>query len=346
MEEKVSQRYYFSKKKVKRIFFIFLLIFVIANAWFYSIEYKRYVSQAPAHLKEARVDYVNSMMFHLYYTFLVKTIRIDFQNPILYPIKAPRDYFYHRGLDKLPLNEAERALWFNLFEVKPYNFSTKGVYGSMARHYGNDFAKEFVDNLYKNIEILSLYEISDKKTKDIYAESFGAYIDMISLYIFEFHLNKDGYLFRDENIKKVATDYELYKKFENIYNWHRKIAWKYKRENSKLFDDVVNISNGWYSSYRNYYRNSYVISSFILTYKINNNIFNCKEDEKYFKSKKWAQKGLDKMLKGYSQDSYQYRVTNQMYYYLYITRTNLKNQPKSIHPLQLKIDCKYYKKDK
>lgn len=333
------------RKNIKKILLSVVVIFILINTWLYSVEYKRYVSQAPANLKEARKDYVSAIMFHIYYVFFVNTVRIDFQNPILYPIKAPRDYFYHKGLSKLPQKEGERALWFNLFEVMPYNFSTKGKYGSMAKHYGVDFAKEFVDRLYKNIKILSLYEISDKRTKDIYEKSFEAYINMISLYIHEFHLNKDGYLFTDYNIKKVATDYKQYKNFVKIYKWNAKIAKRYKREDIKLFNSIVNINNGWHSAYRHYYENVYIISSFILTYKIYNHIFDCKKDDVYFKAKKWSQKGLDTLLKEYTHDSYSYKVTNQMYYYLYITRTNLKNQQKSIHPLQLKIDCNN-KKDK
>ena len=333
------------RKNIKKLLLSVVLIFILINTWLYSVEYKRYVSQAPDNLKEARKDYVAAMMFQFYYVFFVNTIRIDFQNPILYPLKAPRDYFYHRGLNKLPRKEGERALWFNLFEVMPYNFSIKGKYGSMVKHYGVDFTKKFVDNLYKNIEILSLYEVSDKKTKDIYEESFEAYINMVDIYVYEFHLNKNGYLFKDENIKKVATDYNIYKKFENIYQWYNKIAWRYKRESPKLFNSVLNSNNGWYSPYRVYYEDFYIISSFILTYKIHNNIFDCKKDDAFFKTKSWAKKGLDKILKRYSQDTYQWKSTNQMYYYLYITRTNLKKQPKSIHPLQLKINCNN-KKDK
>lgn len=336
----------FDRKKIKRTFLILLGFFITANIWFYSVEYNRYVSQAPVHLKEARVDYVNTMMFHMYYIFFIKTMRIDFQNPILYPFKVPRDYFYHRGLSKLPKDDAERALWYKLFQYMPYHYSVKGIHGSMAKHYGYEFTKKFVDDLYKNIEIFSLYEVSDKQTKDIYEESLEAYINMISLFVHEFHLNKDGYLFRDENIKKVATDAELYKRFENIYNWHNKVAWRYKKEDPKLFNSVVNIQDGWYSAYSQYYQNIFIVSSFILTYKIHNGIFDCQEDKKYFQSKAQAARGLDKVLKQYPKDSYQFRATNQMYYYLYITKSNRDKQPKSLHPLQLSINCTTKNKEK
>lgn len=184
------------------------------------------------------------------------------------------------------------------------------------------------------------------KKQKIYEESFEAYINMISLFIHEFHLNKDGYLFQDENIKKVATDAELYKRFENIYNWHNKVAWRYKKEDPELFNSVVNIQDGWYSAYSQYYQNIFIVSSFILTYKIHNGIFDCQEDKKYFQSKAQAARGLDKVLKQYPKDSYQFRATNQMYYYLYITKSNRDKQPKSLHPLELSINCTTKNKEK
>lgn len=330
----------FTKKKILRNILIFFVLFLIVNIWFYRVEYKRYVTYAPVNLKEARKDYVNAIMFQFYYVLLVNKIRIDFQNPILSPLVRGRDYFYHRSLNKLPKNDAERALWFYLFEVMPYNYSVRGASGSMAKHYGYKFAKKFVDDLYKNIKIFSLYEISDKKTLDIYDESFKAYVNMVSLYIYEFHLNKNGYLFRDENIEKVASDYTLFQKFDNLYVWYSKVAWRYKKEDSKQFNRVVNIKNGWYSPYTRYYENVYIISSFILTYKINNNIFNCEQDKKYFKSKDWAAKGIKKILKTFPHDSYQSKVTYQMFRYLYIVKSYRVSQPKSLHPLKLKTDCK------
>ncbi|SFV70053.1 hypothetical protein MNB_SM-4-611 [hydrothermal vent metagenome] len=85
------------------------------------------------------------------------------------------------------------------------------------------------------------------------------------------------------------------------------------------------------------------IFSFILSYKIHNNIFDCEEDKKYFLSKVWAQRGLDKTQKQYAEDSYQWKSTDQMYYSIYITKSHLKKKPKAIHPLQLNIDCQYNK---
>ncbi|SFV70047.1 hypothetical protein MNB_SM-4-610 [hydrothermal vent metagenome] len=247
-------------KNIKKILLLIVLVFILINTWVYSLAYKKYVSQAPVNLKEARKDYVAAIMFHSYYTFFVNTLGIDLLNPILYPVKEPRDYYYHRGLNKLPIDEGERALWFNLFEVVPYNYSSEGHYGSMVQYYGLDFTQVFVNKLYKNIEILSLNKISDPELKNIYFKLCEAYINMVDIYLYELHLNEDGYLYKDENIKRVATDFDLYKRLENIYKWHNTIIWRYKKENPNILSSDLNIKSKWSSTYKVYCENIFLYS--------------------------------------------------------------------------------------
>ncbi len=156
-----------TKSKMKKYIFIFLLLFIGLNVSNYFSEYKKYVLNAPEKLQDARKEFTKAYMFHLYYASCVRFFSIDFQNPILKVFKIPRDYFYQKALEKLPDNEAEKALYFELFEAKPYNFSIGGKYGSMAKHYGVDFSKEFIDKVYENIKILSTQKIDSSFTNDI-----------------------------------------------------------------------------------------------------------------------------------------------------------------------------------
>ena len=87
-----------------------LIVFVCLYTFLYINQYSRHVSTAPQTHKEARKDYVNAMMIHFVYFDLIKA-GIDFQSPILAPLKDIRDYFYKRGIKKLPKNDAERAIW-------------------------------------------------------------------------------------------------------------------------------------------------------------------------------------------------------------------------------------------
>lgn len=303
-------------KKVKKYLYMFLTIFILLNAVMYTSLYKRYVSHAPMNLKEARKDIVNAAMFHTYYTFFVKTVRIDFLNPVLYTLKAPRDYFYHKGINKLPDNEAERAIWFDMFEVRPYNFSVRARYGSMVQIYGKEFAKNFIDKVYENIKRFSLYKLSDKNTPDISEDVLEVYIDLIHLYIYDFHLHTKGFLFNKENMEKVSTDFNLYQRFDNIYKWQNSLVEHYAKEHRSQYNRVLDPNKGWYSPYRNLTDNKFIISSFILFYKVNNEIFDCAKDKKYLIDQEEGIKKYKKLLKAYPKKSQQKQVTSRKVSYL------------------------------
>ncbi|PHR54620.1 MAG: hypothetical protein COA44_12725 [Arcobacter sp.] len=336
-----------NKKKIQRLLSIFLGLFIIANILLYAIEYKRYVSSAPLQLKEARKDIVNAIMFHIYYTFFVKIMRIDFLNPILNPLKIPRDYFYNKGINKLPEHEAERAIWFDMFEVVPYNSSVKGKYGSMARRYGQEFSKDFINKVYENIKLLSLYKVSDKNTPDISEDVLEIYIDLINFYIYDFHLHPKGTLLQIENMHKVSTDSKQYERFLNIYKWEYDLLTYYRSHDARQFKRVMNKSRGWYSAYKNYFDNRYIISSFILFYKIKNDTFNCEPDIKYQVSQRQSIQVYQSLLKAYPKTSKLRKTISRQIFYLFVPNENYdsKQKTKIKNVLDLKINCKQKEKE-
>jgi len=335
------------KKKINKYLLIFLIFFVFANTFLYYSMNRRYVSHAPTHLKEARKEIVNAVMFHVYYTFFIRVTRIDFQNPILYPFKAPRDYFYHKAIDKLPKDEAERAIWFDMFEASSYNHSVRGAYGSLARRYGEEFSKEFVDKVYENIKILSLYKTNDRVTADISEDVLKTYIDLIHIYVFEFHLFPDGSLFRKENMELVSTNHEIFKRFENIYEWQNTMFQEYRISYTTQYKRVMNSNQGWYGPYRSHYDDLFIITSFILFYKVNNDVFDCQNDRKYRNSQLISFSKLAELIQPYSKSSMQRRTINRQTMYIYMPNekiiNNLDKKVKNV--LNLKINCDYIEKD-
>ena len=330
------------KKKLLKRVSIFIVLFSLFNVWLYNIEYKRYVSQAPKQFVKAREDFVNALMFHMYYTFLVKTIRIDFMNPILYPLKGPRDHFYQKGLDALPIEEGERAFWFDMFEVRPYNYSVNARYGSLAQHYGSEFSKVFIDEVYKNIEILSLYPITDHETSGITDDTIEVYIDLINLYSSDFHLHPKGFLFRDENLEKISRDEKSHHRLLNIYQWQNKFLNRYIINDIDQYDKVMNPAMGWYSPYRNHYDSLFIISSFILFYKINNNVFECQLDKKYFDAIEESKTALMKALDNYPKTSRQHKTfTREVSYLNIINNADENRMTYNQNPLMLTVDCQY-----
>ncbi|PHR70488.1 MAG: hypothetical protein COA66_11890 [Arcobacter sp.] len=192
------------KKKILGTFGVIILLF----SYLYFNQYRRYVSSAPTTHKEARKDYVNAMVFHLPYLYLIKA-GIDFKNPILTPLKTPRDYFYKNGLKKLPLNDGERAIWFHTFELMPYNRSSKGRYGNLLKDYGEEFGNKFLDDTYKNIILLADYSVIDKENRTMHKFSVQSFFGMFRLYITDYKKNYKKSLYTSENLKYIGKEKSL-----------------------------------------------------------------------------------------------------------------------------------------
>ncbi len=212
----------------------------------------------------------NATMFHFYYLSLIK-LGIDFKSSILVPLRVPRDYFYKKGLESLPKDDAESAIWFDTFEVDPYMYSVNGEYGYMSKLYGTNFTKTFTDKVYENIELLSnklLYEYSSSKELQEY--TIEKYISLLTTFINEFHLNTKGSLLNQKNILEAHTNKEWYEKFKKLYYLQKNFFAYYKTHYPKDFNKIME-KKIYFSPFGQYHINKSIITTFILYYEKNNN---------------------------------------------------------------------------
>lgn len=330
-----------NKIKIRKYILIILLLFVSLNIYTYFSEYKRYVVNAPDRLKEAREEFTKAYMFHLYYASFVRFLSVDFQNPILKIFKTPRDYFYHRAIERLPENEGEKALYFELFEAKLYNFSVGGKYGSMARHYGVDFAKEFIDKVYENIKILSTQKIDDTFTNNIGRDVIEAYLGLTDIFVSDSHINPNGFLLNDINMQKYATDKELNERFLNVYNWQNEFLSYYEKNYSLEYNEILSKNRGWYGPYIYLYEKIWELTSFILFYKISNNQFDCNEDRIFLIIRDSSLNNIIEYTKENQISQFSKDILEREISYLWIENSAKNELFKGTNPLNLKIDCKY-----
>ena len=331
------------RAKIRKYLLLFVVGFILLNSFIYWVEYRRYVLSAPPLLQEARKEFTKAIIPHLYYTFLVKTVRIDFQNPLLAPLKKIRNYFYYKGLEKLPPNEAEGALWFDLFEARLYNYSVRASYGSMAKHYGIHFSKYFIDKVYANIELLSKYPLADDSINELGGSVVETYLDLINIYVADFHLNPKGYMFNTVNMNKVSTDEQLYKRFVTLYEWEKKFLAYHEEHHSMQYASVMSTQKGWYSPYIKCHDKLLKISSFILFYKIHNNLFSCGEDKQYWESMEEAKQKILDFSQNYSVSIDEQKDLKKKIAYLQIDNLSNANEQNSTssNPLKSTINCKY-----
>jgi len=315
-----------NSKKVLLVLVILISIFIVKNIYTYNVYTIRYVSVAQPYLLEARKEFVNALMFHNVYQFFVESVGIDFQSPILYPIKAPRDYFYYKGLTKLSKKEAERAYWFNKFEVSLYKLSINGKIGSMARNYGKEFSKKFMDKVYTSIELMSLQPIQGFDTPYIRKTALGSYLYLIILYTYDYHQNPKGAMLNKENLETISTNSELHKRFSNIYTWQNKVLEFYKKNDLEQYNLVLDpISYGWYSPYRKVNNNLLVILSYIEFYRIHNGLFTCQSDQTYLNSIELSKNKLFALIDSNKKYSKEKVKLNKLISYLHITNIADKN---------------------
>lgn len=324
---------------MKKIILIAITLFCILNILLYKTEYTKYVEKAPIELKEARKELTKAYIVHIYYGFLVKTLGIDFQNKLISPIKNLRDYFYHKGLEKLPKDEAERAAWFSLFEKNLYNFSVKGGYGALDKRYGAIFAEKFIYDVYKNIEILSLYEFRDKNS-DISSSALEDYISLINIYLIDFNINIGKYRYSKEVFDYVSSNKKFHKKLLNIYKWQNLFLEDYKKNHPLQYEKTLTKLRGWHSPYVRNKTDEILLSSFILFYKIRNEIFECELDKKFLRTIKDSRTELLLFMVKYRINRKFMNQTRRKLEYLHINNNqdNVKIESKNF--FDFNVSCK------
>ncbi len=334
-------------KVLKKWLYIVLFIFVLQNSFSFYKDYQIHIINAPEHLKEANRDYIIAKLFANYNAFFIETFRMQTDNILLFPFREPMLYFYNKGLEKLPKDEPIRASWFNEFKLMMHNYSNKGKYGSLARDYGYEYARDFVDEVYFNIELLNkgkekLNEYSSSGYKnELTTTLLQTFIHYVALYTSDYHLRIKGFSMSKENLIKVSTHLDLYERFKNIDAWSDEFILYYKTNYSKEYDAIINPNRGWYSDYRDYYLDNIKFSSYILFYEIKNNRFDCENSKKYLEKIASSKKILREFVYKYNVSSSNKELMERIIRYLDIKNISGEDFEKNENPLNLSIECKY-----
>lgn len=336
-----------NRRLVKRTIYLLIFIFVIQNSFSFYKDYEVHIVNAPEHLKEANKDYIIAKIFAKYNAFFLETFRIQTDNLFLFPFREPMLYFYNKGLEKLDKDEPIRASWFNEFKLMMHNYSNKGRYGSLAKNYGYEYAKDFVDEVYLNIELLNkgkeklnTYSSSGYKN-ELTTTLLQTFIHYITLYTSDYHLNLEGFPMTVENLVRVSMNTDLYERFRNIDKWSEEFILYYKDNYPKEYEAIINPNRGWYSDYRDYYLDNIKISSYILFYEISNKRFDCENSKKYLEKIASSKRILREFVNKYNVDMSNKQLLERIIRYLDIKNISGEGFEKSENPLNLTIDCKY-----
>lgn len=328
-----------NKNKIKKYLKRFLQIVIILNVFLYGVFYQRYVSTASDTHKEARIDMVNALMFHNVY-FLALKMGIDFQNPIVQPIVKLRDIFYKKGLNALPKNDAEKAIWFETFELIPHNLSVKGKYGYLIKDYGEEFGNKFLDDSLKYITLLAEHELIDINFKD--KKHISSCFHLLTKIIIDENraYPNNKYLYSNKNIIAFSKKKNLYDKFFFLYQKRKQFIEKYK--NTEHFKNLMAKKYSLKDEYTAYYYNDLILNTYILFYQIEQNkTYSCKKSKQYFKEIFIAKDNLRKYIKELNLPK-NYNNTENFFFKLKIPNARYdKKKPYTSNPFGMYVNCNY-----
>lgn len=323
--------------RIKKYFKRFLQIIIILNVFLYGIFYQRYVSTAPDTHKEARINMINALMIHNIY-FLALKVGIDFQNPLLKPIVKLRDIFYKKGLNNLPENDAEKAIWFETFELIPHNLSVRGKYGNLIKNYGEEFGNKFLDDSLKYIALLAENELIDKNFKDKEHLSSCFYL-LNKMFIEESKVYPEEYTYSNKNIVAFTKKKNLYEKFFFLYQKRKQFVEKYK--DTKHFKSLMAKKNNFEDEYSVYHIDNMTLNTLILFYGSENKIIkDCKTAKPYFKEIFIEKDKLRKYMKELNLSA-NYTTAIENFFFKFKIQNTRYDSSKTGNPLRLGIRCNY-----
>ena len=203
------------KKSIfKRIIVLSIILFFLLNLSFYVGFYNNYVRHAPEQLKNGRKDLIIAHIFSMYEVIAVQ-LGISFTNPILKFLQIPKEYFYNKGIKKLPKNVADKVYWYQMLMYYPivYELSTSGYkVGNVTHNYGIAFTENLLNDIYINLEILSKYELSDYKNNEyIQKKLLWLAAEMFTIYIYNYHLFDDVSFYSEKAIWESENNIKIEK---------------------------------------------------------------------------------------------------------------------------------------
>lgn len=224
-------------------------------------------------------------------------------SPFLVLFHKPMIYLYQKGMEKLKFDEPIKSLWFVEFEVNPYNYSTNGGYGNLAFKYGKNFAKDFLENVYLNIEFINKNkEILNEYIKNGYENELTNFLlekfnILVGIYVADLQMNIDGRTLSKDGLNLVINDKKLHQKLINLQKIKDEFFGYYEVNFPNEFHTLFEKNKNYHSPNGLKNKTSLKLSSYILIHKIKNNNFDLIKDKIYIKDIKNAKNELENLAK-------------------------------------------------
>lgn len=203
---------------MKKIIYSIFGIFVLLNVILYISFYITFVLSAPTEYKNARFNLINAHFISFYEIYPIKINLIDYQNPILTPVRTAKRYFYEKGIKELPHNEVETATWYGLIEFIPLykDMINKGSLKTFNT-YGEELTLKTIKKSYEYIKVISKHEqfldIENKRLKKSVLPLFYKFYQHI---LYNFNLPDTKLTWKQIRLKNIKDNKKI-NKIKEVY---------------------------------------------------------------------------------------------------------------------------------
>ncbi len=202
-------------KLIKKFLIFILIVFIIINITSYISSYVELVKNIPKKYQEARFDLNNAYFVSIYYEQIPMALHlVDYNSKILTPIRTLKRYFYKKGLENLPHNSIENAVWYYLINLYPISIELKKKNTDrLSKVLSKTFTQNIIEESYENIKFFT----KDDLEKEIKNKKLPESLITIFLAFYSVVIEDDFYLLQSENIQKTIRNDKKIEKLTEVY---------------------------------------------------------------------------------------------------------------------------------
>ncbi len=153
----------------RRNLFRFLLLTITLSAALYIYERQQWINEGTVY-KDAKEYFVTGQVLAGYRKILSSVIPPD--NVALWPLTVLQQSIYDSGTALLPKEDAEDAMWYQMWFIYPYSVRDYVPYGTWEVEHGRDRQQAWLEKVWPRVEKLSHPVFKDKKMREAYIKGF------------------------------------------------------------------------------------------------------------------------------------------------------------------------------
>lgn len=147
----------------------FLILTVVLSIFLYGYERQQWIKESTVY-KEAKEYFVAGEVLADYRKIFASFIPPD--SLLLWPLHTLQTAIYNSGTALIPKEDAEDAMWYQMWFIYPYSVRDYSPYGTWEVKHGRDDQQAWLEKVWVSVEKLSNPVFKDKQMYEAYLKGF------------------------------------------------------------------------------------------------------------------------------------------------------------------------------